>query len=227
MLEALSLRPWGAPRNSRPGKAVLGLATGRSMFGTRVGSYSVFCSRANMVLFLTREAFCRRSMEERRVGEGEAVAGPYRLVTSAELRFCQKRRVVFGVALPSSGDGWNGDESVLTVIFCRRAACVSSGVLPGMRDGGETGPTLADWFQLGELRRFSVAEISDSGRELALLVGEGAVWPLEMRSGCVIWTRRDGRCQHGCGYNQGRGAPVRRIRCLNLPLLQWPSLVYS
>ena len=67
----------------------------------------------------------------------------------------------------------------------------------GMRDGGETGPTLADWFQLGELRRFSVAGISDSGRdELAPLVGEGTVWPLEMRSGCVIWTRRDGHCQY-------------------------------
>lgn len=63
-----------------------------------------------MLLFLTREAFCRRSMEERRVGEPEP-ARSYKLFS---LRFCQKRR---GEVVPSSGELWNGDESVFRAIF--------------------------------------------------------------------------------------------------------------
>lgn len=52
------------------------LERGRSTVRTRDGSYSCFCSRANMVLFLTRDAFWRRSIEERRVGEGEPLRPP-------------------------------------------------------------------------------------------------------------------------------------------------------
>lgn len=84
------------------------------MVGTRVGSYSCFCSRANIVLFFTREAFCRRSIEERRVGEMES--------RSLLLRLCQKS---LGELVLSSGEDWNGDESVLRPIFCKCATCVS------------------------------------------------------------------------------------------------------
>jgi hypothetical protein len=65
-----------------------------------------------MLLFLTREAFCRRSIEERRVGDGEPER-PSWLFSELKLRFCQKRR---GEVAVSKGDDWNGDESV-SVIF--------------------------------------------------------------------------------------------------------------
>lgn len=45
---------------------------------------------------------------------------------------------------PSSGDDWNGEESVLSVIF------------------------LVVWFQLGEFRRFSVGDISVNARGIEL-----------------------------------------------------------
>jgi hypothetical protein len=43
------------------------------------------------------------------------------------------------------------------------------------------------WFQLGEFRRFSVGEISESGRGIALpaFAGEGMVLLLERRKGCT------------------------------------------
>ena len=95
------------------------------MNGSEVGSYSCFCSRANMLLFLTRDARCRRSIEERRVGEGD-VSLPTNTPLFSELnrfgvagsRPCQKSR---GEELPSEalkGDDWNGDESALSAIFC-------------------------------------------------------------------------------------------------------------
>lgn len=62
----------------------------------------------------------------------------------------------------SIGDDWNGDESVLSVIF------------------------LDDDVQLGELRRFSVAEISDSGRPRPTFVGECVGVLFEMRRGSVM-----------------------------------------
>lgn len=47
--------------------------------------------------------------------------------------------------------------------------------------------TLVDWFQLGELRRFSIGEISDKGRGMTLPVafGSGIVLLLVRRKG---WT---------------------------------------
>ncbi len=47
--------------------------------------------------------------------------------------------------------------------------------------------TLAVWFQLGELRLFSVGEISDNGRgiELAILVGDDMEPFLDRRRGCT------------------------------------------
>lgn len=50
--------------------------------------------------------------------------------------------------------------------------------------------TLVVWFQLGEFRRFSVGEISESGRGIALgaFAGEGMVLLFERRRGCT-WRR--------------------------------------
>lgn len=58
-----------------------------------------------MLLFLTRDAFWRRSMEERRVGDAP------KLFSELKLRFCQNMRGDVGL-LFSRGDDWNGDESV-------------------------------------------------------------------------------------------------------------------
>jgi hypothetical protein len=167
MLVLLSLLWWPKGRFSERGplaplapKALpWTLAKGRSTWGTRVGSYSCFCSRARMLLFLTRDAFCRRSMEDRRHGVGEPER-PRWLFSELKLRFCQNMRgdvVVF-----SKGDDWNGDESV-SVIF------------------------LVVWFQLGEFRRFSVGDSSESGRGSALrsFAGDAMVLLLDRRRGCT------------------------------------------
>jgi hypothetical protein len=69
-----------------------------------------------MLLFLTREAFWRRSMDDRRVGDGEPSLPLMGVFSELKLRACQKRRG--DVALPSMGEDWNGDESVLRFIFC-------------------------------------------------------------------------------------------------------------
>jgi len=65
-----------------------------------------------MLLFLTRDAFCSRSMEERRFGDGEPDRTPYKRFSV--FRFCQNTR---GEVVVSGGDDWNGDESVLSVVF--------------------------------------------------------------------------------------------------------------
>lgn len=51
----------------------------------------------------------------------------------------------------------------------------------------ERGLTFVGWFQLGELRRFSVGDISVRalGSGLAIPDGGGAALFLETRSGCV------------------------------------------
>lgn len=69
-----------------------------------------------MLLFLTREALCSRSIEERRVGEGEPPRpnGLFSLLMEFRLRFCQKSR---GDVAASRGEDWNGDESVPSVNF--------------------------------------------------------------------------------------------------------------
>ena len=68
-------------------------AKGLSTKGADAGSYSCFCSRANMLLFLTREARFKFSIEERLAGEGEPSRGsrfsPFCRVGEVESRFCQ------------------------------------------------------------------------------------------------------------------------------------------
>ena len=47
------------------------MANGLSMFGVDKGSYSCLCSRANILLFLTREARLRFSIDERFLADGD------------------------------------------------------------------------------------------------------------------------------------------------------------
>jgi hypothetical protein len=65
-----------------------------------------------MLLFLTRDAFCRRSIEERRVGDGEPLRPPWKVFSL--LRFCQNMR---GDETVSRGDDWNGEESLFNAAF--------------------------------------------------------------------------------------------------------------
>ncbi len=67
-----------------------------------------------MLLFFTREALWSLSMEERRWGEGEVVVWPPPYGTVSELRFCQNS---LGEEPESTGDDWNGDESLLSADF--------------------------------------------------------------------------------------------------------------
>ena len=93
-------------------------ASGRSICGVEVGSYSLLCSRANMLLFLTRDAFFRFSMDDRRVIEGEISndiggdTGPKRVGEVPSL-VCQKDRGEFGL----NGEESNGDDSRLRTGF--------------------------------------------------------------------------------------------------------------
>ena len=100
----------------------------------------------------------------------------------SELAFllCQNRR---GDVVPSSGDDWNGDESVFNTIFCHSR--VSWCDLNTLDAWSGRCLTFVDWFQLGELRRFSIGEISDNGRgsPLAPLLGDGIVLLLVRRRG--------------------------------------------
>lgn len=141
-----------------------------------------------MLLFLTREAFCRRSMDDRRVGEGDPERALNGVFSELKLRFCQNRR---GDVAPSSGDDWNGDESVLRFIFC--CVLVSNEQIFHHQEEQERQwvcLTLEGWFQLGELRRFSIGDSSDSGRGtgFAIFAGDDVGVSLDSRSG---WT-----CEH-------------------------------
>lgn len=60
-----------------------------------------------MLLFFTREALWRRSIEERRFGDGEPERAPWSMFSA--LRFCQNIR---GEVLESKGEDWNGEESL-------------------------------------------------------------------------------------------------------------------
>lgn len=119
-----------------------------------------------MLLFLTREAFWRRSIELRRVGEGD----PRPMALFSEFLFCQNRR---GEVVPSIGELWNGEESVLRPIL-RGWRDVSGGEWDWRSSrrrrteeekagGCACSLTLAACIQLGELRRFSAGEISERG----------------------------------------------------------------
>lgn len=63
-----------------------------------------------MLLFLTRDAFCKRSIDWRRLGDDEL--DPYMF---SLFLFCQNRR---GEDFPSMGELWNGEEeSAFSAIF--------------------------------------------------------------------------------------------------------------
>lgn len=117
-----------------------------------------------MLLFLTRDAFCRRSMEERRTGEGD----PVRLsrLFSELKRVCQNTRGEVALSTGDMGDDWKGEESVFR---------------------GDILDFACAWLEPGEFLLCSVGEISDSGRGIALCVldGIGIVLPLERRRGCT------------------------------------------
>lgn len=82
-------------------------ASGRSIWGTFVVSFSNFCSRASILLFLTRDAFCKRSMDWRRLGD--VALEPY--PPFSLFLFCQNSR---GEAFASEGELWNGEESAFS-----------------------------------------------------------------------------------------------------------------
>lgn len=96
---------------------------GRSITGTAVGSYSCFCSRANMLLFLTRDAFCSLSIEDLLVGDGDdSLPNMFSELNRpgvAGSRPCQNRCGDAVLTEVLKGDDWNGEESMLRLIFCR------------------------------------------------------------------------------------------------------------
>lgn len=64
-------------------------------------------------------------MDDRRVGDGDPERPLSGVFSELKLRFCQNRR---GDVVPSSGEDWNGDESVVRFIFC--CVLVSNNSLP-------------------------------------------------------------------------------------------------
>ena len=113
------------PASPMPSKAFpwTCFASGLSTIGICVGSYSCFCSLANILLFLTLLAFCRRSMLERRcgAGPGEGVSPRANRFSAlrrdgvffavAVSRLCQRRRGEELVSEALKGEDWNGEES--------------------------------------------------------------------------------------------------------------------
>ena len=89
------------------------MANGRSIIGLDAGSYSSLCSRANMLLFFTREARLRFSIDDRFLGDGDLSWSPRGFLFSAfdlfgepGSRFCQYRRGEF----VAKGDDSRGEE---------------------------------------------------------------------------------------------------------------------
>ena len=81
-----------------------------------------------MLLFLTREAFCSRSMEERRTGDGDPDRPEYKLFSEfVVFLFCQNIR---GEVVLSRGEDWNGEESVLRASFCEASELVFCCLVP-------------------------------------------------------------------------------------------------
>ena len=123
----LLLSPWRKLPSPLPPYALpcctlsgLPVASGLSIIGLDVGSYSCLCSRANILLFFTREARLRFSIDDRFAGDGEpsrSLRGfrfsALDLVGDAGSRFCQYRRG----ELEATGDESKGDESPLKKFF--------------------------------------------------------------------------------------------------------------
>lgn len=101
---------------------LIGLSVvGRSRIGELEGSYLSLFSLANIGLLATREAFLRFSIEPRFAGTGD---------TSRSGLFSEPKRAgaVASFSLQNArgerkGDGSNGEESRLTIIFCEFLAC--------------------------------------------------------------------------------------------------------
>lgn len=89
-----------------------------------------------MLLFLTRDAFCRRSMEERRTGEGD----PVRLsrLFSELKRVCQNTRGEVALSMGDMGDDWKGEESVFRGDILDCLGDVSMVVYAGTSSGGSS-----------------------------------------------------------------------------------------
>ncbi len=90
--------------------------------GLEVGSYSFFCSRANMLLFFTLDARLRFSKEDRFLGDGEVsrFSNEFRFSVpkrdgETESRLCQYWRGEFA----RKGGESRGDDSVLKSGFCK------------------------------------------------------------------------------------------------------------
>lgn len=109
----------------------------------------------------------------------------------------------------SRGDDWNGDESVFRDAFCKSVSVTdwesAWKLLHSMKPVTLTLGDVVGWCQLGEFRLFSIGDISDNGRGIALLGfnGDDPGVPLLMRSGWTWWTSvrvsrlsQDGQCQH-------------------------------
>jgi hypothetical protein len=156
--------PWTAVLRGRPA------ANGRSRDWTAVGSYSCFCSRANMLLFLTRDCFLRFSMELRL---GDSCAGD----DSRSNSFSDSKRFLGEMVCSFQnrrGLLLNGELSLVRKIFYATLVAMC-------RRNARAKHTLEAWLKLGEFLLRSVEPISESGRPL-LFVGE-AVGVLFMRSG--------------------------------------------
>lgn len=139
----------------------------------------------------------------------------------SRLRFCQNS---LGDVVVSSGDDWNGEESVLRVIFYTIAVSGNSGRGLCLRHDPLT---LEGCLKLGEFRLRSEGESSERGRGmpvLALVGGgdPGVLLPLLMRKGCTCRKResqsRETRYQ-GSGVCQNLRDPQKTPFCVVLLLL--------
>lgn len=143
-------------------------ASGRFGACTDAGSYSFFCSRAYMLLFLTREAFFRFSIELR-FGDSDgsrsySFSDPKRFLGETVCSF-QNKRGLFVNADESKGE----DSLVRNIFWPTLARCHSA---PSWNVGKVTLDDWVDWLKLPEFRRLSVEPISESGRDMLLpLVG--------------------------------------------------------
>jgi hypothetical protein len=148
-----------------------------------------------MLLFLTREAFLRFSMEERlgeRQGDGSrsySFSDPKRPLGDVVWSF-QKRR-----GLLSNGDEPKGDVSLVNIIICATLDAAGAGMW--------VGHTLVDWLKLGEFLLRSVLPISESGRDRVLPFAGEAFGVLFIRSGDTFERNIDSQLElpsHGTGY---------------------------
>lgn len=139
-----------------------------------------------MLLFLTRDARLRFSIEERLAGDGEVSLGSrfsaLNFVGDAGSLLCQNPLGEFEangevLNLSAKGEVSNGEES--SSCFCRLDQHHHSTPCQRLL-------TFVFWFQLGEFRRRSIGLSSASGRWMGacfILVGDDEGVPLWMRNG--------------------------------------------